>query len=225
MSLQNVRKYLLRIGLVVLVEAGVLSGAFWPAQAAPTPAATIKHLVTAERARELVTRFRTAIKPGAVQAHAFHRSLFDALLAQPGAARVRIYHARYADGRPTFVLYATDANGQDEAGLSGNTSLPSPPFFRGEEMGAALAASSHLITRDQAETLIARFQSTSAATAVRSHSFDRSLFDALLAEPGTEGIRVYYGKNADGTEALVLYAIDAIGRELDSLVGTSDEAR
>jgi len=222
--LADTKRWLSRIGLCVLLGA-LLSGAVLRARAAATPRASSKYLITEARALQLTTRFRAAREPGAVQAHAFHRSVFDVLLAQPGASRLRVYNARYADGRPTFVVYAADSSGQDYEDVPGNTSLPSPPYFQGEDLRIALAASTHLVTREHAETLIARFQSTAAATAVRSYSFDRSLIDELLAQQGAEGIRIYYGTNASGTEALVLYAIDGNGRDLSGLVGASSEAR
>jgi len=226
MRFHEVRTYLPRIELALLT-AGTLSARSLPAHAGPAPAA-IKHQVAAERADDLIARFRATLKPGAVQGGVFNRAIFDVLLAQPGASQLRVYHAMYADGRPTFVLYAADASGQDFDDAPGNRAGPPPddpqvPAAPG--FATALAATNHLVTREHAEAIIERFASTAPATAVQAHTFDRSLIDALLAQPGAAGLRINYGTRADGSEALVLYAIDANGRELAGLVGISDAVR
>lgn len=122
------KKQILRAGLVAAV-VGVLSGLAWEASAAPkqeTPASP--HLISREHAQELIARFRATAVPGAVRAHSFARSAFDALLAQPGAAGIRLYYGKYSDGRVTFVLYAIDQTGQDLTQLAANRNMDCPPF-------------------------------------------------------------------------------------------------
>ena len=73
------------------------------------------HRISRDEAAGLIKAHRAQATPGAHQATAFNRSAFEHLLAQPGAAGIRIYHARHADGSPTMVMVAVDANGQDLA--------------------------------------------------------------------------------------------------------------
>jgi len=223
MRFHEVRIYLPRIALALLV-AGTLSAPSLPAHAEPAAA---KHLVVAERADDLIARFRATLKPGAAQAGVFSRTIFDVLLAQPGASQLRVYHAMYAGGRPTFVLYAADASGEDFDDAPGNRAIPSggDELPDGSGFASALAASDHLVTREHAEDIIERFASTAAATAVLSHAFERGLIDALLAQPKAAGLRINYGTRANGSEALVLYAVEANGHELAGLVGISDVIR
>lgn len=44
---------------------------------------------------------------------------------------------------------------------------------------------------------------------VQSAFFGRDLLEALLAQPGSMGIRIYYGLNEDGIQELVLVSADA----------------
>jgi hypothetical protein len=76
---------------------------------------TRDHRISRDEAAGLIRAHRAKAAPGAHQATAFNRSAFEHLLAQPGATGIRIYHARHADGSPTFVMVAVDASGQDLA--------------------------------------------------------------------------------------------------------------
>ena len=76
---------------------------------------TLDHRIPRDEAAGLIRAHRAQAAPGAHQATAFNRSAFEQLLAQPGAAGIRIYHARHADGSPTMVMVAVDAGGQDLA--------------------------------------------------------------------------------------------------------------
>lgn len=44
---------------------------------------------------------------------------------------------------------------------------------------------------------------------VQSAFYGREMLEALLAQPGSMGIRVYYGLNEDGSQELVLVSSDA----------------
>src|SRR5262245_51810183 len=185
------------------------------------------HMVSQAHAEGLIARFRATAAPDAVRSHYFDRSIFDLLLAQPGASGIRIHHGAYPDGRDALVLTATDRNADDIDGGSGNSSLPSPPYFTDPGDPSTPMAKipparlNHAITREHAESLIARFRASAAPGAVRSHFFDRSAFDVLLAQPGATGLRVHYGTYADGREALVLYATDKTGRQLPQAANLS----
>lgn len=73
------------------------------------------HRISRDEAAGLIKAHKAQAAPGAHQATAFNRSAFEHLLAQPGAAGIRIYNARHADGSPTMVMVAVDAKGQDLA--------------------------------------------------------------------------------------------------------------
>ncbi len=73
------------------------------------------HRISRDEAAGLIKAHQAQAAPGAHQATAFNRSAFEHLLAQPGAAGIRIYHARHADGSPTMVMVAVDGSGQDLA--------------------------------------------------------------------------------------------------------------
>lgn len=63
---------------------------------------TRDHRITREEAASLVRNFQTQAKEGAHRASAFNRSAFEQLLAQPGAAGIRIYRAHHTDGSPQW---------------------------------------------------------------------------------------------------------------------------
>ncbi|KFE64191.1 hypothetical protein [Hyalangium minutum] len=159
----------------------------------------------------MIARFRATAPPGAILAQTFHRGAFDALLAQPTAAGIRIYYGKYASGADTLVLYATNGEGQDLSAMPMNHCQPCPSLCD------TLPANSHLISPAEAQETINRFQATAPPGAVRSQSLDRSAIDVLLAQPTAAGIRIYYGKYANGANTLVLYAINKQGQVISTL--------
>jgi len=48
----------------------------------------------------------------------------------------------------------------------------------------------------------------------KAHFFFREAFDALLAQKGVAGIRIYRGHTKDGTPNLVMVAVDQEGNDL-----------
>ncbi|WP_243288170.1 hypothetical protein [Geothrix terrae] len=99
------------------------------------------HRITHKEAVSLVRNFHARAEAGAHRASAFNRSAFEQLLAQPGAAGIRIYRAQHEDGSPTMVMVAVDANGVDlnspEATYIQN-SHDCPPFCAGSSLSAGL---------------------------------------------------------------------------------------
>ncbi len=77
------------------------------------------HRISREEAASLVRAFHPSAKVGEHRATAFNRSAFEQLLAQPGAAGIRIYRAQHADGSPAMVLVAVGLDGEDIAGTDG----------------------------------------------------------------------------------------------------------
>ncbi|HJV48896.1 MAG TPA: hypothetical protein VJ549_06450 [Geothrix sp.] len=74
---------------------------------------TFDHTISREEAGGLIQAFRSSAAPGTHLSSAFNRSAFEKLLAQPGAAGIRIHQALEADGSPTMVMVAVDSKGAD----------------------------------------------------------------------------------------------------------------
>jgi len=49
---------------------------------------------------------------------------------------------------------------------------------------------------------------------VKAGAFHADQVRGLLAQPGCVALRIYYGKNADGSDALILTGMDANDKEL-----------
>lgn len=95
------------------------------------------HRITREEAACLIDNFQDKAKEGAHRASAFNRSAFEQLLAQHGAAGIRIYHAKHKDGSPTMVMVAVDAKGVDLDGIDAvfiQNGHECPPFCRGTNL-------------------------------------------------------------------------------------------
>ncbi|WP_224370397.1 hypothetical protein [Hyalangium versicolor] len=231
MPSQSNQKQSWRWAGLAVVLAGGLWALPWATSAAPkqTPP-TSQHIVSHEYAQDLITRFRANAAPKAAYAQALDRSAFDALLSQPGATGIRIYYAKDADGRDTVVLYAYNEEGRNLTDMPANGARPCPPYCSisdrdGDDLGANAAgfqqfspSQSHLVSREHAHDAIARFRASTPPGTAYVQSMDRSAIDALLAQPGAAGIRIYYGKYADGRDTVVLYAYGKEGRDLTNLV-------
>jgi hypothetical protein len=99
------------------------------------------HRISREEAANLVRNHHAHVEAGAHRASAFNRSAFEQLLAQPGAAGIRIYHARHADGSPTMVMVAVDAQGADLAGAEAiyiQNTTDCPPICSGTTLGPSI---------------------------------------------------------------------------------------
>lgn len=53
-------------------------------------------------------------------------------------------------------------------------------------------------------------------------SFSREAVESVLKQPGCTGLRFYYGRHADGREALVLVGVDAKGNDMTGGVMIED---
>nr|WP_320130998.1 hypothetical protein [uncultured Holophaga sp.] len=92
------------------------------------------HQITRQEAADLVLGFQAKLDAGYHYASAFNRSAFEQLLAQPGAAGIRIYRAEHADGSPTMVMVAVDADGVDMDAVEGlymQNAVDCPPICKG----------------------------------------------------------------------------------------------
>lgn len=71
----------------------------------------------------------------------------------------------------------------------------------------------HRIALDAAAALTRRFRDQNPG-AVRAGMFPRDVFDRILAQKGCAGIRMYYGRDDKGEQALVLVGVDANGNDM-----------
>lgn len=79
--------------------------------------------------------------------------------------------------------------------------------------GPGMPTGNQLIPVTEAAALTARFRAANPG-AVRAWLFARDVIDALLAQPGASGIRVYRGTDAAGTDRIVIVATDGEGTDL-----------
>ena len=88
-----------------------------------------KHEITLEEARKLIKRHtKDPIHPKH-HGGSFDRAAVDKILAQPGCARLRFYHAKNEDGTPSLVLIGVDKEGKDMVkGCMMDSILPCPPY-------------------------------------------------------------------------------------------------
>ena len=74
----------------------------------------------------------------------------------------------------------------------------------------------HRITLQVAMAMTKRYRAKAGRAAVRSFWFPREVFEALLAQPGCEGIRLYCAQTTIGNADLVLVGTDARGADFTS---------
>ena len=82
--------------------------------------------------------------------------------------------------------------------------------------GMPSGSESQLITVSEAVAMVGRFRTANAAnaTVVRAWGFGRAAIDAVLAQPGCAGIRIYRGHTDVGAEQVVIVGLDAAGNDL-----------
>lgn len=87
------------------------------------------HRITLAQAVALTKAHRAQAAGGGIKAELWPREVFEAMLAQPGCAGIRIYHGVGVDGNPHLVLVGVDANGGDmTGGTIMEAGLPCPPW-------------------------------------------------------------------------------------------------
>lgn len=71
------------------------------------------HRIPVATAKAMTQRYRNSVPKGSFLAGLFGSEAFQALLAQPGCAGIRVYLGRHEDGAINMVLVGTDAEGRD----------------------------------------------------------------------------------------------------------------
>ena len=72
----------------------------------------------------------------------------------------------------------------------------------------------HRISLADAVALTKGHRGAATANEPKAHFFPREAFDALLAQPGCHGIRIYRGRGTGGEHHLVMVGVDAAGADM-----------
>lgn len=78
----------------------------------------------------------------------------------------------------------------------------------------APGAGDHRITAAEAAGLTRRHREGAGGKGPQAFAFGRAAFDAILAQAGCAGIRIYLGRGDDGATTLVVVGTDASGADL-----------
>ncbi|RPI01200.1 MAG: hypothetical protein EHM64_16105 [Ignavibacteriae bacterium] len=85
-------------------------------------------------------------------------------------------------------------------------------------------AEKHEITLEEAKKHIQRHKKNPIHPNHHGGSFDRAAVDKLLAQPDCAGLRIYHGKNEDGTPSLILVGVDSAGKDITPITTKSTAA-
>ncbi len=72
----------------------------------------------------------------------------------------------------------------------------------------------NVISLSDAIQLTKNYQATASPGSQIAEYFGASIFKTILSQPGCSGIRIYFGKNSDGSPALVLVGVDGSGKDI-----------
>jgi hypothetical protein len=72
----------------------------------------------------------------------------------------------------------------------------------------------HRVTLGYASALTRRHREAASKDAERGSLFHAKAVEELLAQAGCAALRIYHGRNADGSPALVLIGVDADGDDM-----------
>jgi hypothetical protein len=72
----------------------------------------------------------------------------------------------------------------------------------------------HSISLKEAKELIKARNAGLKGTAAKGGTFNRKIFEKILAQKGCVAIRYYYAQNKDGSSTLVLVGVDAKGNDM-----------
>jgi hypothetical protein len=87
------------------------------------------HRITLANATALTKAHRANAAKDEVKGEMWPRDVFETLLAQPGAAGIRIYHGRGPKGEKQLVLVAVDSSAADMTnGTIMEMGWPCPPY-------------------------------------------------------------------------------------------------
>jgi len=82
------------------------------------------------------------------------------------------------------------------------------PLYSGNE--------NHFITLEQATLLVKNFQNSVPEGSIVGEYFGRDAIFSILNQERCVGLRIYYGRNDDGTPVFVLVGVDGSGGDMKS---------
>ena len=74
----------------------------------------------------------------------------------------------------------------------------------------------HRITLAAAAALTKAHRANATKDEVKGEMWPRDVFETLLAQPASAGIRIYHGRGAKGEKQLVLVSVDSNGADMTS---------
>ena len=69
------------------------------------------------------------------------------------------------------------------------------------------------ISFQEAKGLIKTYERIAASDAVIAQYFGKDIVDKILAQPGCVGVRMYYGKHANGKPGVIIIGVDKYGKD------------
>lgn len=87
------------------------------------------HEISLEKAAKLTANYRESVSAGTMLGGFFGKTAISNILNQDGCAGMRIYNAKFEDGKSTYVLVGVNTAGDDlEDGELAEIVLPCPPY-------------------------------------------------------------------------------------------------
>jgi hypothetical protein len=74
------------------------------------------------------------------------------------------------------------------------------------------------ISFQEAKGLLKTYERIAASDAVIAQYFGKDIVDKILAQPGCVGVRMYYGKHANGKPGVIFVGVDKNGKNIISNV-------
>jgi hypothetical protein len=70
------------------------------------------------------------------------------------------------------------------------------------------------ISFQDAKGLLKTYERIVASDAVIAQYFGKEIVDKILAQPGCVGVRMYYGKHANGKPGVLIIGVDKYGKDM-----------
>ncbi len=86
---------------------------------------------------------------------------------------------------------------------------------RAEQVSSA-SHKSQSISFQEATRLLKTSERIVASNAVIAQYFGKEIVDDILAQPGCVGVRMYYGKHANGKPGVIIVGVDKYGKDMVS---------
>jgi hypothetical protein len=84
----------------------------------------------------------------------------------------------------------------------------------GAEQSLYTGHEDHNITLQEGVELTKAYRLTSKGDVPLAQYFGKDALANVLAQPGCVGLRLYYGKHADGSSAIVIVGVDSKGKDM-----------